>query len=217
MKKILSLSILSANLIHKEIKMLNNSKADWIHVDIMDSMFVPNISFGITVLKYVRKHSKKPLYLHLMIVEPERYIQRILCGDCIYLHYEACVRNLYRTIYLIKETDIKAGVAINPHTPVYILQNVIKELDIVLLMGVNPGFGGQEIIEHIYQKLYDTKDLILKKRSPALIEIDGGISWKNASSLLDKGADILTLGTTILDRVDDRTRTGDFQNHKLML
>jgi len=202
MKKILSLSILSANLsnIHKEIKMLNNSKADCIHVDIMDSMFVPNISFGITVLKYVKKYAKKPLYLHLMILEPERYIQRIkkLGVDCIYVHYEACGRNLHRTISLIKETDIKAGVAINPHTPVNMLQNVIKELDIVLLMGVNPGFGGQEIIEHIYQKLYDTKDLILKKRSPALIEIDGGISWKNASYLLDKGADILTLGTTIL-------------------
>lgn len=204
MKKILSLSILSANLsnIHKEIKMLNNSKADCIHVDIMDSMFVPNISFGIRVLKYVKKYAKKPLYLHLMILEPERYIQRIkkFGVDCIYVHYEACVRNLHRTIYLIKETDIKAGVAINPHTPVNSLQNVIKELDIVLLMGVNPGFGGQEIIEHISQKLSDTKDLILKKRSPALIEIDGGISWKNASYLLDKGADILTLGTTILGR-----------------
>lgn len=202
MKKILSLSILSVNLsnIYKEIKMLNNSKADCIHIDIMGSMFVPNISFGITVLKYVKKYAKKPLYIHLMILEPERYIQIIkkLGVDCIYVHYETCIRNLHRTISLIKETDIKAGVAINPHTPISILQYVIKELDIVLLLGVNPGFGGQEIIEHIYQKLSETKDLILKKRSPALIEIDGGISWKNASYLLEKGADILTLGTTIL-------------------
>ncbi|WP_185860971.1 ribulose-phosphate 3-epimerase [Blattabacterium cuenoti] len=200
MKKIVAPSLLSANLafLYRDIEMLNESEADWFHIDIMDSSFVSNISFGFLFTKYVKKYAHKPMDVHLMILQPERYIEQLkACGaDHLHIHYEACI-HLSRTIYYIKKNGMKVGVAVNPHTPVFLLQDIIHDIDFVLLMSVNPGYSGQKFIHKTYQKLEDTKDLILKKDSSALIEVDGGINLENSSLLFKNGADILVAGTTI--------------------
>ncbi|WP_185856432.1 ribulose-phosphate 3-epimerase [Blattabacterium cuenoti] len=200
MKKIIAPSLLSADLafLYREIEMLNESESDWFHIDIMDSSFVSNISFGALFTKYVKKYASKPMDVHLMILHPELYIEQFKeCGaDHLHIHYEACI-HLNRTIFSIKKYGMKVGVAVNPHTPVILLKDIIKDIDFVLIMSVNPGFSGQKFISQTYQKLKDTKDLILKKDSSALIEVDGGVNLENASLLFKNGADILVAGTTI--------------------
>ncbi|WP_185851226.1 ribulose-phosphate 3-epimerase [Blattabacterium cuenoti] len=200
MRKIIAPSLLSADLVflYKDIKMLNESEADWFHIDIMDTTFVSNISFGNLFIKKMKKYASKPMDVHLMILQPERYIEQFKeCGaDHLHVHYEACI-HLNRTISSIKEHGMKAGVAVNPHTPVFLLKEIIMDIDFVLLMSVNPGFSGQKFINQTYKKVEDAKDLILKKHSSALIEVDGGINLGNASLLFKNGADILVSGTTI--------------------
>ncbi|QIK16710.1 ribulose-phosphate 3-epimerase [Blattabacterium sp. DPU] len=200
MKKIIAPSLFSANLafLYRDIEMINKSEADWFHIDIMDSSFVSNISFGFLFTKYIKKYTHKPMDVHLMILQPERYIEELkACGaDHLHIHYEACI-HLNRTIYYIKKNGMKVGVAVNPHTPIFLLQDIINDIDFVLLMSVNPGYSGQKFIHQTYQKLKDTKDLILKKDSSALIEVDGGINLENYSLLFKNGADILVAGTTI--------------------
>jgi ribulose-phosphate 3-epimerase len=193
-------SILAADFanLEREVKMLNDSEADWIHVDVMDGVFVPNISFGIPVLKAIKKHAQKPLDVHLMIVEPEKFVQdfREAGADSITLHYEAC-RNLHRNIQQIKALGCKAGVAINPHTGVAGLKDIIQDVDLILIMSVNPGFGGQKFIENTYSKIEELKTLIGDRNAHALIEVDGGINEQNAGSLLGAGANMLVAGNFV--------------------
>jgi ribulose-phosphate 3-epimerase len=178
--------------------MLNDSSADWIHIDIMDGVFVPNISFGFPVMKAIHKHAKKPLDVHLMIVEPQRYLDEfcIQGADIISVHIEACT-HLHRAIQQIKSLNIKAGVAINPHTPVTALQDIIADIDLVCMMSVNPGFGGQKFIQNTYKKVKELKQMIIASGSSALIEIDGGVDFDNAALLKEAGADILVAGNTV--------------------
>ncbi len=192
--------MLSANFLHleKDIEMINNSQADWFHVDIMDGVFVPNISFGMPVMNALHKAAKKPLDVHLMLANPDPYIAEFarLGATFITVHYEACT-HLHRTIQSIKQTGAKAGVALNPHTPVHLLSEIIADLDLVLLMSVNPGFGGQKFIENTYHKCAELKALILEKQSHALIEIDGGVTLANAPLLQKAGAHALVAGNTV--------------------
>lgn len=182
----------------KDIEMLNASKADWIHVDIMDGIFVPNISFGFPILEAINRCAKKPLDVHLMIVDPDRYISRFKeCGAInLIVHFEACT-HLHKTIQSIKEQGMQAGVALNPHSMVSNLEDIINDLDQVLIMSVNPGFGGQKFIDHTYRKIEQTRNLIDKTGSKARIEVDGGINLLNAKKLFDLGADILVAGSSI--------------------
>lgn len=182
----------------EEVKMVNESEADWFHVDIMDGRFVPNISFGMMIVEAVKRVAKKPLDVHLMIVEPEKYIAdfRAAGADVITVHYEACP-HLHRTIQQIKETGAKAGVALNPHTPVALLEDVIESIDLVLLMSVNPGFGGQKFIYQTIPKIKRLKQLITVRNTPTLIEIDGGVGLQNAESILQAGADVLVAGSSV--------------------
>ena len=184
--------------LQRDIEMINDSQADWFHIDIMDGRFVPNISFGFPVMKAIQKSAKKIMDVHLMIVEPEKYIQEFVnCGaNVISVHIEAC-NHLHRTIQQIKTAGCKAGVALNPHTPVNTLEYIIEEVDLVLLMSVNPRFGGQKFIEKTFDKVRETKELILKSGSKAMIEIDGGVSTANAKQLLDCGADVLVAGSFV--------------------
>ncbi|MBI9034864.1 MAG: ribulose-phosphate 3-epimerase [Bacteroidales bacterium] len=200
MSHLIAPSMLSAdfaNLI-KDIEMVNSSQADWFHLDVMDGMFVPNISYGIPVIKAIKKHAQKPLDVHLMIENPDRYLLdfKNAGADIITVHYEAC-RHLHRTIFAIKELGIKAGVVLNPHTPIRVLENVITDLDVVLLMSVNPGFGGQTFIENTYNKIKRLKAMINETGSKAIIEIDGGVTLDNAPELVDSGADVLVAGSTV--------------------
>jgi len=193
-------SILSAdfgNLAH-DIEMLNKSQADWIHFDIMDGVFVPNISFGFPVLKAVKKIAQKPLDVHLMITEPDHYIEQFAQAGASVLtvHYEAC-KHLHRTISQIKSLGLKAGVSLNPHTPVFLLQEIISELDLVLIMSVNPGFGGQSFIENSYKKIAELKTLIEKNQSKCLIEVDGGVDLNNYKKLVQAGVNMLVAGNTV--------------------
>lgn len=197
---IIAPSILSADFgnLQRDIEMINNSEADWFHIDIMDGVFVPNISFGFPVLKQIKKHAKKTIDVHLMIVEPQRYIDEfcIQGADIISIHIEACT-HLHRAIQQIKSLNIKAGVAINPHTPVSALQDIIADIDLVCMMSVNPGFGGQKFIQNTYKKVKELKQMIKTSGSNALIEIDGGVDFDNASLLKEAGADVLVAGNTV--------------------
>lgn len=205
MSPLISPSILAADFanLQKEVEMLNTSQADYIHVDIMDGVFVPNISFGIPVTEAIHKHAKKPLDVHLMIVSPDNYLEafRKAGADIISVHYEACA-HLHRTIQAIHALGAKAGVAINPHTSVGLLEEIIGDIDLVCLMSVNPGFGGQKFIENTYSKVSRLKDLILQKDSTAQIEIDGGVNLENAPKLLNAGADILVAGSFVFSASD---------------
>lgn len=198
-------SILAADFanIQKEVEMINSSEADWLHVDIMDGVFVPNISFGIPVCEAIHKHAKKPLDVHLMIEHPEKYVEAFknAGAEILTVHYEAC-KHLHRNIEQIKNLGCKAGVALNPHTPISLLENIIDELDLVLIMSVNPGFGGQKFIINTNHKITQLKNLIQKKGSKALIEIDGGVNEENAPSLLASGADVLVAGSFVFKSND---------------
>ena len=186
-----------ANL-QREIEMLNESEADWIHVDVMDGRFVPNISYGIPVTEAVRRHAHKPLDVHLMIVEPERYVEDFFeaGASMITVHYEACT-HLHRNIQQIKALDCKAGVALNPHTPVSLLEDIIGDIDLVLIMSVNPGFGGQTFIPNTIKKIEQLREIIVDAGADALIEVDGGVNLENARSLVEAGADILVAGSFV--------------------
>ncbi|MFN8209822.1 MAG: ribulose-phosphate 3-epimerase [Bacteroidales bacterium] len=200
MGHLVSPSILTADLgnLEKEIKMVNKSLADWIHLDIMDGMFVPNISFGIPVVKSVKKHSAKPLDVHLMIVDPDRYLGafRDAGADILTVHYEACT-HLQRTVTEIRSLGMKASVAVNPHTPVMLLKNILPYIDMVLIMTVNPGFGGQAFIMDCYNKVVELRKMIDRAGHGVLIQVDGGVDTKNASKLIKAGVDVLVAGNAI--------------------
>ena len=200
-----------ANL-QKEIEMLNASEADYIHVDIMDGVFVPNISFGMPVLQAIAKHAKKPLDTHLMIVDPDRYIKIFADLGCATLtvHFEACT-HLHRTLQAIKDHGMKAGVALNPHTNVSLLEDVINDIDLVCLMSVNPGFGGQSFIENTYKKVRQLKEIITRNNASTLIEIDGGVTNKNAKQLVDAGADVLVAGSYVFGAQDPIATIADLK------
>ncbi len=202
---ILAPSLLSADFsqLKDAVDIVNKSSAEWLHLDIMDGVFVPNISFGFPVLASVKKHSTKVLDMHLMIVDPDRYIQKFAeyGAYSISIHYEACT-HLHRSIQNIKSYNVKAGVAINPHTPIHLLEDVIQDIDLVCLMSVNPGFGGQKFIENTYKKITQLKNLIIQKQSSALIEIDGGVDEHNIKKLTECGADVLVAGNSVFGKPD---------------
>ena len=206
---IISPSILSADFanLQRDVEMINDSKADWFHIDVMDGVFVPNISFGMPVLKAIKRHAKKPMDVHLMIVNPDKYISdfKNAGADLLTVHYEACP-HLHRTIQAIKAEGMKAGVSLNPHTPVHLLKDIIEDLDLVLLMSVNPGFGGQTFIKQIYSKTKELRKMIDESKSDALIEIDGGVNLETGKKLLESGADALVAGSFVF-RSENPTKT----------
>jgi ribulose-phosphate 3-epimerase len=200
MSHLVAPSVLSANFanLQADLEMINNSDADWFHVDIMDGMFVPNISFGFPVMKAIQKVAKKPMDVHLMIMDPDRYAQafRDAGANILTVHVEACT-HLHRSIQNIKSLGMKAGVAINPHTPANVLEDIIADIDLVCVMSVNPGFGGQKFIENTFHKVTRLKQLITEKKSKALIEIDGGVDLQNYRKLVAAGANVLVAGNTV--------------------
>lgn len=204
-KSIIAPSVLAADFgnLEREIKMINESQADWIHVDIMDGVFVPNISMGLPVMEAIARHAKKPLDVHLMIVQPERYVEAFhkAGASTISIHVEAC-NHLQRNIQQIKSLGCKAGVVLNPHTPVVMLENIISEVDLVCVMSVNPGFGAQKFIENTYRKIAKVKEMIVASNSNALIQVDGGVSLENANRLYASGANIFVAGNLIFSSSD---------------
>ena len=208
-------SVLAADFanLQRDIEMINISEADWFHIDIMDGVFVPNISFGMPVLDAINKHAKKTIDVHLMIVDPDRYIATFkkLGADVLTVHYEACT-HLHRTLQAIKAEGMKAGVALNPHTNVDLLEDVIQDIDLVCIMSVNPGFGGQSFIENTYSKVEKLKALINRKNAATIIEIDGGVTNKNAKQLADAGADVLVAGSYVFGAQDPIETIADLKN-----
>ncbi|MBC7641329.1 MAG: ribulose-phosphate 3-epimerase [Flavobacterium sp.] len=200
MNTIIAPSILAADFanLQRDIEMINNSSADWFHIDIMDGVFVPNISFGMPVLEAISKHTKKTIDVHLMIIEPDRYIKTFanLGANILTVHYEACT-HLHRTLQAIKAEGMQAGVALNPHTNIDLLEDIINDIDMVCIMSVNPGFGGQHFIENTYSKIAKLKALIVRKNAKTIIQIDGGVNDKNAKQLVNAGADVLVAGNFV--------------------
>ncbi|MBN1597093.1 MAG: ribulose-phosphate 3-epimerase [Bacteroidales bacterium] len=215
MNRYIAPSILAAdfNNLERDVSLINESNATWLHCDIMDGVYVPNISFGIPVVEALSKISEKPLDVHLMIVEPEKYVDRF-CNvrpDFLTVHYEAC-KHLNRTVNHIKENGVKAGVSVNPHTPVELLTEIISEVDLVLIMSVNPGFGGQSFIKGSLRKIEKARTLITTSGSRALIQVDGGITTKNAGKIFAAGADILVAGTSVFHSSDPKKAIDDMLN-----
>lgn len=214
-KTLIAPSVLAADFanLERDITMINQSSADWFHIDIMDGVFVPNISFGMPVLAAIGRHVQKPLDVHLMIVDPDRYIDIFadLGANVLSVHLEACT-HLNRTVQAIKAKGMKAGVALNPHTPIHLLEDIIYDLDLVVVMSVNPGFGGQKFIENTYEKVRTLKALIQRKSSQALIEIDGGVQSANAVQLVAAGADVLVAGNFVFSSPDPINTIQELKN-----
>ncbi len=215
MKHLIAPSILSADFanLQRDVEMLNESEADWIHVDVMDGVFVPNISFGLPVINAIKKYAKKPLDVHLMIIQPEKYFEEFkkVGADILTIHLEAST-HLHRSLQAIKALGMKAGVAINPHSSVSQLEDVIADIDLVCLMSVNPGFGGQKFIENTYSKIKSLQDLINKKGSNTLIEIDGGVSSQNALALLKTGANVLVAGNAVFSATNPKAEISNLKS-----
>jgi len=213
--KMLAPSLLSADFgnLARDIDIINSSRADWLHIDIMDGVFVPNISFGFPVLEYVKKLSQKPLDVHLMIVEPNKFIEECknIGAMMMNVHYEACT-HLHRTITAIQQAGMKAGVTLNPHTPVELLEDIVNEVDLVLIMSVNPGVGGQKFIENTYSKVARLRSMIERKGSKALIEVDGGVNLDNAANIYRAGADVLVAGNAVFKAPDISAAIEAFKN-----
>ncbi len=214
MNKLIAPSLLSADFgnLKADIEMLNKSEADWIHIDVMDGLFVPNISFGFPVIKHIKKYAKKPLDVHLMIVDPDRYYERFrdVGADNLSIHYEACT-HLQRSIHAIKNLGMKASVVINPHTNVILLEDILSDTDMVLIMSVNPGFAAQSFIENTYLKIAALKNMIVKRNLQTLIEVDGGVDLSNAKKLYGEGADVLVAGNSIFSSDDPSTTISNFK------
>ena len=215
MNHLIAPSILSANFgaLKQDIEMLNDSEADWIHVDVMDGVFVPNISFGFPVLKAVKEVAQKPLDVHLMIVEPDKYLQQFADygADIITVHYEACT-HLHSTIEKIKDLGCKAGLALNPHTPIASLEDILEDLDMVLIMSVNPGFGGQAFIPNTYKKIKQLRAMAIERNPHLLIEIDGGVNNSNLASLVNAGADVLVAGNAVFNNQSPKSIISSMKN-----
>lgn len=215
MELLISPSVLSCDFanIQRDVEMINNSEADWFHVDVMDGVFVPNISFGFPVISAIKQHAKKPLDVHLMIEDSDKYIEdfKKAGADILTVHYEAC-RHLHRTIQAIKAAGMKAGVALNPHTPVDILQDIIADLDLVLIMSVNPGFGGQKFINNAILKVEQAKNLIHRVGSHALVEVDGGVNLETGAELVKAGADVLVAGSFVFNSSNPAQTIKDLKN-----
>ena len=209
MSHIVSPSLLSADFLHlqRDVEMLNNSEADWLHLDVMDGVFVPNISFGFPIMNLLQSITNKPLDVHLMIVQPEKFVNEVAAmgAHIMNVHYEACT-HLHRVVQAIKAKGMKAGVTLNPHTPVALLSDIIEELDMVLLMSVNPGFGGQKFINHTLSKVEELKNLIIQKKIDTLIQVDGGVDLETGKLLVDAGADVLVAGSFVFSSENPKER-----------